>query len=289
MRESYVMANGVKTRYLESGSSSGKPLVLIHGGSFGDSYSANDWDTNIDDLGKQFHVYAFDKIGSGFTGNPRNEGDYVIGSTVEHAYDFLRAMNLDGVILAGHSRGGYTATRLTLEHPELVKELIIVDSSTLMTPPNPIYDEWKERAEKISDPKERQRYLMTVNSFSPSHITDEYTDVMSRIAGLEKSREAATRLAAGKKNFREDLVAKQKETHEWIRSGRLKCPTLVVWAYNDPSATMERCGIPCMNLILPSVPESEMHIINRAGHLCFREQPAAFNSAVIDYTLRHTR
>jgi pimeloyl-ACP methyl ester carboxylesterase len=41
-----------------------------------------------------------------------------------------------------------------------------------------------------------------------------------------------------------------------------------------------------MNLILPSVPQSEMHILTRAGHFCFREQPQAFNAAVTDFIRR---
>ena len=52
-------------------------------------------------------------------------------------------------------------------------------------------------------------------------------------------------------------------------------------------ATMERCGIPCMNLILPNVPESEMVILNRAGHMIYREQPEAFEHAVLDFIARH--
>ena len=89
--------------------------------------------------------------------------------------------------------------------------------------------------------------------------------------------------------FKADLVERQQETHAWIREGRLRHPTLVVWAYEDPSATMERCGIPCLNLILPNVVESEMVILNRAGHMVYRERPEAFNHAVVDFIARHRR
>ncbi|MBI2185309.1 MAG: alpha/beta hydrolase [Thaumarchaeota archaeon] len=288
MKEGYVVANGIRTRYLESGS--GEPLLLIHGGNYGQYCSANDWDTNIDSLGKHFHVYAIDKIGCGFTDNPKSDKDYVIGATVQHAYDFLRAMKIDRAHVAGHSRGGYATTRLALEHPEIAKTLIIVDSSTLMTPPNPMYDQWDREAEKIPDLKQRYRYIVTANSYSGTHVTDDFVNITVKIVSLAKTQEAAAKMAAGlKKQFNEDLVARQKETHEWIRAGRLKCPTLIMWAYTDPSATMERCGVPCMNLVMPNVPKSEMHIVNQAGHYCYREQPQAFDNAVVDFIRRYSK
>jgi pimeloyl-ACP methyl ester carboxylesterase len=164
-----------------------------------------------------------------------------------------------------------------------------VDSSSLMTPPNPGNREWEKEAMRLPDPRDQFRYLITVNSYSADHITDHYLDIILEIQALPKTLEARAKWYGGLvEAFGLDLVARQRETHEWIRSGGLACPTLVIWGYNDPSATMERCGIPCMDLILPSVPRSEMHILNHAGHSSFREQPEAFNAAVLDF-IRRTR
>ena len=88
--------------------------------------------------------------------------------------------------------------------------------------------------------------------------------------------------------FKADIVARQKETQEWILAGGLQTPTLVIWGFNDPSATMERCGIPCMQLIMSSVPDSQMCVINQAGHPVFREQPEAFYSAVSNFIEAHS-
>lgn len=265
------------------------PLILIHGGNYGGYDCAEDWSMNIGALAKHHTVYAIDKIGCGFTDNPLRDEDYIIGASVKQVYDFMGATGIDKAHVAGHSRGGYTATRFALEHPEAVLTLTIVSSSSLITPPNPQYDMWDQEASKISDFRERIRYLVAVNSFSAGHITDALLDVMVKVIGLDKSKAAAAKMEAGlKKQFKEDLVARQKETHEWIRSGRLKCPTLILWGANDPSATMERCGIPCMNLVMPSVPRSEMHILNQAGHYCFREQPDSFNSTLGDFLARNS-
>ncbi len=71
--------DGIRTRYYEAGI--GEPLVLIHGGSFGSYYSADHWSLNFDGLSKHFHVYAFDKLGQGYTDNPRSVvADFVLQS-----------------------------------------------------------------------------------------------------------------------------------------------------------------------------------------------------------------
>jgi pimeloyl-ACP methyl ester carboxylesterase len=281
----FIDADGIRTRYFEAGR--GDPLVMIHGGSYGSFYNAEDWELNFDGLAEHFRVIAYDRIGLGFSDNPRTDDDYVIGSSVDHAYAFIRGLGLGPAHIMGHSRGGYTAARLVLEHPEVCDTLIIVDSSSLMTPANPQYEAWDREAEQYSDLHDRMRYLVTANSWGPDHITPHYIDVAVEIDQLPKTQAAKARQAANSARFKADLVERQQETHGWIREGRLQKPTLVMWAYDDPSATMDRCGIPCMNLIMPNVKDAEMVILNHAGHLVYRERPEAFNHAVTDFISRH--
>jgi pimeloyl-ACP methyl ester carboxylesterase len=282
----FVNVQGINTRYFEAGA--GEPLLLIHGGSFGYFENAEDWDRNFDVLAQHYHVFAIDKIGCGWSDNPPTIEDYYIGATVQHAYDFIQTMGLGPVHVAGHSRGGYTATRLTLEHPEVVQTLIIVDSSTLMTPSNPQYQVWDAEAAKIPDIRERYFYLESVNSYSDEHLDQRHMDAILAIVALPKTIEANAIMEGGQvAKHNAELVERQQETHAWIREGRLRRPTLLVWAFNDPSATMDRCGIPAMKLILPNVPNSSMHIVNRAGHYSFREQAEEFNQVVLDFIRLH--
>ncbi len=279
MEEKYVDVKGIRTRYLEAGA--GGPLLLVHGGHFGQSCSANDWDLNIESFAKSFHVFAIDKIGCGFTDNPRSDEEYTLGATVQHAYDFLAAIKIDSAHVVGHSRGGYTVCRLALEHPEVVKTLVIVSSTTLMIPLCPIYNEWDRLAALIKDIGDRERYLVAANSLSNEHITDDFVDVMVKIAMLPKSQEATAKMKAGlQSKFLEDLAIKQKETHEWVRAGKIKAPTLIMWGFNDPSATFDPVGLATLRLLFPYAPKAQMHILSKAGHYCFREQPEAFVTAV---------
>ena len=104
----FVDVEGVRTRYFERGS--GETVVLVHGGAFGSTTgacSADDWDLNFDGLAKWFRVFAIDKLGQGYTGNPRTDDDYTMHATVQHAYATLRALGIEG-----RASGGPFAGRL---------------------------------------------------------------------------------------------------------------------------------------------------------------------------------
>ncbi|MFQ5932681.1 MAG: alpha/beta fold hydrolase, partial [Nitrospiraceae bacterium] len=187
--EKYVEVEGVRTRYFEKGQ--GETLVLFHGGNFGShdaAHCAADWHLNFSGLASWSHVYAVDKLGQGYTDNPKTDEDYTIAAVVKHAYGFLQAMGLQDVHVVGHSRGAYLVARLTLEHPELVKSCIIVDSNTLApgvgrneivmaNPPQP----------RLS--KQSQRWILEQYSFSYDHITEEWVEALAQIAMLPKYQE----------------------------------------------------------------------------------------------------
>ena len=79
--EKFIDVGGVKTRYVEKGE--GDIVVLFHGGSFGSATSADaieDWGQTIDDLARWSHVFAIDKLGQGYTGNPKSDDEYSYSS-----------------------------------------------------------------------------------------------------------------------------------------------------------------------------------------------------------------
>lgn len=278
--EKFIDVAGVRTRYFERGE--GHPLVLFHGGEFGYKPSADcaeDWGLNFDGLSKWFHVYAVDKLGQGYTDNPKRDEDYTMDAVVQHAHGFLRAMGLEDVSVAGHSRGGYLVARLALERPELIRNCIIVASGTLgpgvsrnsvvfANPPEPVGG------------RDCQRWVLERYSYSHDHITEEWLDVVTRIASRPAYQGAVAKMDTLKHTQFYPLLGGQKqESLMWILEGRLKTPTLLVWGYNDPTATIGM-GHALFELVAGSAPRAEMHILNEAGHFSFREHPEAFNEMV---------
>ena len=280
--ERFVDVDGIRTRYFEKGS--GETLVLFHGGNFGSNDAADcalDWGLNFDGLAQWFHVYAVDKLGQGITDNPRSDEDYTMAAAVRHALAFLETLKLGNVHLAGHSRGAYLVARMTLERGDLVKSCIPVDTNTLApgvgrndivfaNPPEPRLG------------RESQRWVFERYSYSADHITDEWLDACTAIAQLPKYREAVEKMETqGLKTNRFLLQhARQKEeTLGWLRDRGLGKPTLLVWGYNDPTATLDQ-GMRLFEVMAGSERRTRMHIINQAGHFSYREHPAEFNEVL---------
>ena len=283
----FVKINGINTRYFEAGR--GQPLVLVHGGGFGSlSYSANVWSLNFDVLARNFHVYAFDKLGQGCTDNPANDSDYTMTSVIDHAYGFLCNLGISKAVLLGHSRGALPITRIAIDHPEIVSSLIVLDSNTLapdhpVTPENFYLNLEPEKHDILT--KQSVCREPFANSYLKNHVTDDYVDAMLEIARLPKSMEAkrkhnpANRQINLRGQFEADLSRVKKETLEAIKAGHLKTPTLIIWGYNDPSAPVQ-LAMSLFEIMSQSNMDAHLHILNRAGHYVFREQAQAFNNLV---------
>ena len=281
IRENFVDVENINTRYLEAGVDNSETLLLIHGGEFGSYAFADDWIPILSLLADRFHVIALDCVGCGFTDNPKSDEDYLIGVVAEHAFKFMLKIGCKSAHIIGHSRGGFTATNLALNHPEFVASLVIVSCGTLVSPPNSIYQDWERQAIEIIDPHERVQYLVAVNSYSADHLDKEYVDKMSGVFDSPKAKQARTTFQGDvRDHFYQDLADHKKQFLQRIASDELQIPTLIVWGFNDPSATMHESGISAMDLILSNVSISEMHILNNAGHYCYREQPEGFVATV---------
>jgi len=285
----FVNVEGIRTRYFDKGT--GEVLLLVHGSHFGTTDacdSAIDWELNFDQLAEWFRVIAIDKLGQGHTDNPKTDSDYTMAAVVAHTVDFIKTLGLKNVHIIGHSRGGYIVGRLTLERPELVRSCTIVDSGTLA--PGPSKTEYiMAQAPEPRLSRESQRWVEQHYSFSDKHITDSWLDAAVEIAELPKYKEAVSKMedqGLKRKHFFPHLTLQKEETLNWIMQGRLTTPTMLVWGYNDPTALLKR-GQALFELIADNNPQSEMHIINQAGHFCYREQPETFNHVIKGFVDKH--
>lgn len=101
-------------------SGTGRPLLILHG-LFGIS---DNWASLARQWAEQFTVYAIDLRNHGQSPHSE-EWNYRVMS--EDVAELIRDYKLKDVAIIGHSMGGKTAMRLTLDHPELVSRLIVSD------------------------------------------------------------------------------------------------------------------------------------------------------------------
>ena len=280
----FVTLDGVRTRYFEAGK--GDDLVLIHGGKYGTFYSAYHWSLNFHELSKHFHVYAFDKLGMGDTDNPKSDADYTMAAVIDHAWQFVRTLGIKNATLAGHSRGALPAARIAVDHPELVKALIIFDSNTLPAEdPSMSYD-FYTKLEVGAPPIPDRDFILRepiANSYSHEHISEDFFQEMLRIGRLPRTLEARKKMETFLEAvFLPSMREKKYETLKLIEASGLKAPTLIIWGVNDQSSPM-KLGIDLLQVIGSVVPRTEFHAFNHAGHYVFRENSQQVNQLIANF------
>jgi pimeloyl-ACP methyl ester carboxylesterase len=100
----------------------GLPIVFIHGIDAG--LSSFMWRKNFDDLGRDFHVFAIDLLGFGFSDKPP-AAPYSADLYVELISDFIREVAGGRVNVVASSLGASYAVRVADEHPELINALVL--------------------------------------------------------------------------------------------------------------------------------------------------------------------
>jgi pimeloyl-ACP methyl ester carboxylesterase len=275
--EKFIDVNGIRTRYFEKGR--GETIVLLHGSYFGADLSADcaaNWSRNLEGLSQWAHVIALDRLGQGYTDNPKRVEDYTMAAVNEHVRDFMAKLGLADVHLVGHSRGGYVSCRTTLEFPERIKTCVIIDSGTLAPGTTPMDIVFKGTPEPRLT-RESQRWVLQRYSFGHEHVDDEWVNALADVAATPKYKEALT--IVDRSPYAAHLTKQKAETFDWIKSRGMGKPTLVIWSFNDPTAVLER-GQALFAMIADKEPRSQMHIINKAGHFNYREHPKEFNAVL---------
>jgi pimeloyl-ACP methyl ester carboxylesterase len=287
----FVDVNGVNTRYYDQGS--GDPLLLIHGGPWEGTSSANDWSRNIDGLAKEFRVLAPDKLGNGVTGNPgrAGEADFTITGQIKHLIGFIETMDVGPVNIVAHAEGGISLF-LAVERPDLVKSLILFSSSVAAPDVGEDRREealaecpWEVHGQEIGPWIDELICRYESLSYDNSHLDDEFIlalqtmnlDPKVQWTRFYRDGGAGAPFRANFDNWREAMHARIRD------DGALKdIPTLLIWARDDATYPLER-SMALFDIFAEHNTSVQTLMMNDAGHYAFREKPDEFNFAVIRF------
>src|SRR3954454_17857318 len=114
-----VTAGGATYAYRELGPKGGIPVVFfVHLAA-----TLDNWDPRIvDAIAKDRHVIAFDQRGVGAS---TGKVPGTIEEAADHAYEFITALGFDRIDVFSFSMGGMIAQDLVVEHPDLVRRLVL--------------------------------------------------------------------------------------------------------------------------------------------------------------------
>jgi pimeloyl-ACP methyl ester carboxylesterase len=243
VRSHSVAVDGYRVHYLEAlpqGGEVGTPLVLVHGlGS-----RSEDWGPLIPGLAAAgFHVYVPDLLGYGRSARPNV--DYSISLEEKLVVDFMHTLHVPNADVGGWSMGGWVAAKLALDHPELVRRLVLYDSAGIYFPAR--FDA------SLFVPTDASELFHLTEMLDPNPKRLPPFVARAAIRKLQRNGWVVRRAVASMTNGR-DLLD--------FRLGELERPTLIVWGSKDvlipPSVgeTMQRL-----------IPHASMDVIEGCGHL----------------------
>jgi pimeloyl-ACP methyl ester carboxylesterase len=277
LRSRYVMARGVRTHYTEAGHN-GPAVVLCHGGGAGSSGEAG-FGRLMPALGRHFQVLALDAVGGYGETDPYFPATYGVQSRVDHLAWFIDALCLDQVCLAGNSQGAWVVAKYAIEHPDRVRKLFLVASSTIASALG-IQGEETEgmRALRAYDgTREAMRRLLEALLYDKSVITDDLVDMRNAAANRPGAREAGRAFQEGTVRYTRD--PNMKLSFEMTHTlPRLTIPAMFIWGQDDRFAPAELGRK--MEKLLPNIPFT---YVPKGGHQVQNDQPEVVAKLMIDF------
>jgi pimeloyl-ACP methyl ester carboxylesterase len=274
---SFVEVDGLRVHYQEFGEDNSPVMLLIHG------YSASTftWKTSaplLADLG--FRVIAVDMIGFGYSSKP-GWFDYTIQSQARVIERFMDRLGIGSALVVGSSYGGGVAAMLTLDYPERVEKLVLVDAvsndDALNNPlvhlaKTPLIGELLGAF--LVDSKAFVRHQMRT-SMAPGnhHLVDE-----TRINGVHRPLHAAdghNSMLYSIRNWQAQRI--EHDAH------LIKQPVLLIWGEQD-IVILPQNGRTLHRLI----PDSKLVMFKNCGHVPQEECPEDFVRVVSEFCATKT-
>lgn len=266
---------GRAVNYVDVGE--GPVLILVHGL----SGSWMNWLENVPFFAADHRVIALDLPGFGHSPMPASE--ITIGLYCDVLIALMHKLEVPTATLIGNSMGGQIATKLAIEHPELVDRLVLVSPAGVTTDVarNPqvlwvlktfgwLYSAGAKTASRSSDPLSKsaplRRALLGVVCRYPERLPGPL--VQRQIAGAGTAGFAPAVHAIGHCDLTDELE-------------RVEPPTQLIWGRNDRI-------IPSTDVRLWSrdIDVCESVVYEDTGHVAMFERPARFNADVSGFLQR---
>lgn len=243
----------------------GKPILLIHGF---DS-SLFEFRRLVPQLATGAQVWAIDLLGFGFT--DRTSGATITPAAIkQHLYSFWQQHIGEPMVLAGASMGGAAAIDFTLDFPEAVEKLVLLDSAGFAAGPAmgkfmvPPLDSWATAF--LKSPGVRRRISQQA-----------YCDRTF----VTPDAELCAALHLQMPNWKEALIAFTKSGGYNFLSNRIQeiqLPTLIVWGERD-----KILGTKDAKRFEQTITNSQLVWIADCGHVPHLEKPRNTAEAIMAF------
>ncbi len=273
--EKYITIDNVKVCYIDDGVKNGDVLLFIHGLSL----SIHNFRYNYPYFFDKYRVIAVDLPGFGKSDFP--DVSYDINYFTGFVSKFMDKLNIQSATLIGNSLGAHIALEFCLTYPDKVDALVI-GSSTGVRPSYGVFEKlmlkWYITEGRFRDVSEKKMR---------DHIEWSWYHVSPRSEELVRHRILYRRKYFGTKlydaNNRAFVRGLKHVIFDDIRDKvkDVKAPTLIIWGKYDKVTKPDDAVYLSKN-----IHDSELKLIDDAGHLAHIEKFEAYNFAVSDFLER---
>lgn len=253
-----IAVNGAELHVETAGA--GEPVVLVHAG----ITDSRMWEPQVEHLAPAHHVVRYDLRGFGRSTIPPEP--------FAHHEDLIAlfdTLGLGPAIVVGASYGGEVAAAFTLEHPELVRGLVLVNTLAGMREPS---EELRAGWRAVNAEMEEGNVEAAVEIESRMWIDGPHRTPGAVDASL---RERVTAMnAAIFARMDEQEAAEERELDPPVvdRLAEIAAPTLiVVGTLDQPDA------LASAETLAAGIPNARRETIPDAAHLPSLERPDVFN------------
>lgn len=256
----FVKANGINVNYEVNGK--GKNLVLIHGF----SGNLNFWYKQVPELSKKYRIITYDVRGSGGT---EIQGDCSLDTLVDDAHELMKAIGVNEAYFLGYSMGGSIAGELAMKYPEMIKALIIANSTIGLFQRSP---EANKRRQTNLELLEKGNLLKFAENMTADSLSADF--VAKNPAEFEKYKQIKLQNKAENIASLMRSLSVQSSTPD---VSKLKCPVLIIVGDKDTYMTVEQG-----EQMHATISGSKL-VIFPAGHASAIESPGEFNRVVLEF------
>jgi pimeloyl-ACP methyl ester carboxylesterase len=258
-----ILANGVHLYYEEYGAGD-DTIVFSHGL----LWSHKMFEAQISVLSMSYRVIAYDHRGQG---KSEVKAPFDMDTVSDDAIALIEVLQLGKVHFAGLSMGGFVGMRLAARRPDLVKSLILMETSANAEP-----------VENLPKYKTLNGIVKWVGIIPP--VANKVMHIMFAESWLsEKANQPQI------KHWKKELMSNRKSITGPVEGviyrkgvedelGRISCPTLVIVGDEDVATKPEKAKI-----IQMSISGARLHVIPGAGHSSCIEKPDIVNQLLKDW------
>jgi pimeloyl-ACP methyl ester carboxylesterase len=268
--EQFATVGGRKLNYVELGDPTKPVLLFVHGilGTW------RNWVFNLLPFADRYRVIAIDLPGFGLSEMPSDT--LTLRGYATAIKQFCDQLGIEKVTLVGNSMGGHVGTLVSLQTPELLQKLILVDPSGFSTstrrlqkivpiaPVLEIFNFLGYRIRKfIASNRRIAAVAVKIVLWRPLNVSSEL--VLILLSGL------------GKPGFvpaLKTIVATRINRQE----GTVENDTVIIWGRNDsliPVGDAYRYA--------RMIPQAKLELLDDVGHIPMFEKPELFNSLLNEH------